>query len=64
MNLLLPSSLLFAKIINVLLNPNKYLTGYVDYYVSKKGVTISSLNHTYYKDRFMGGRRIKPEATF
>ncbi|MGB5896057.1 MAG: NlpC/P60 family protein [Ignavibacteriaceae bacterium] len=31
---------------------------------SKKGVTISSLNHTYYKDRFMGSRRIKPEGTF
>jgi NlpC/P60 family len=26
---------------------------------SKKGVTISSLNHSYYKSRFMGGRRIK-----
>ena len=31
---------------------------------SKKGVTISSLNHSYYKDRFMGSRRIKPEGTF
>jgi cell wall-associated NlpC family hydrolase len=31
---------------------------------SKKGVTISSLNHTYYKDRFMGSRRIEPEGTF
>jgi len=31
---------------------------------SKKGVTISSLNHVYYKDRFMGSRRIKPEGTF
>ena len=31
---------------------------------SKKGVTISSLNHTYYKDRFMGSRRIRPEGTF
>jgi NlpC/P60 family len=31
---------------------------------SKKGVTISSLNHAYYKDRFMGSRRIKPEGTF
>ena len=31
---------------------------------SKKGVTISSLNHNYYKDRFMGSRRIKPEGTF
>jgi cell wall-associated NlpC family hydrolase len=31
---------------------------------SKKGVTISSLNHAYYKDRFMGSRRIKPGSTF
>ncbi len=31
---------------------------------SKKGVTISSLNHSYYKDRFMGSRRIEPEGTF
>ncbi len=31
---------------------------------TKKGVTISSLNHTYYKDRFMGSRRIKPGGTF
>ena len=31
---------------------------------SKKGVTISSLNHTYYKDRFMSGRRIKTGGTF
>jgi hypothetical protein len=31
---------------------------------SKKGVTISSLNHDYYKDRFMGSRRIEPEGTF
>jgi cell wall-associated NlpC family hydrolase len=31
---------------------------------SKKGVTISSLNHTYYKNRFIGGRRIKPGGTF
>ena len=31
---------------------------------TKKGVTISSLKHTYYKDRFMGSRRIKPEGTF
>ena len=31
---------------------------------TKKGVTISSLNHSYYKDRFMGSRRIKPEGTF
>ena len=64
MNLLLPSSLVFAKIIKVLLYPNKYLTGYVDYYVSKKGVTISSLSHTYYHNRFMGGRRIEPADTF
>jgi hypothetical protein len=31
---------------------------------TKKGVTISSINHSYYQDRFMGGRRIKPEGTF
>jgi cell wall-associated NlpC family hydrolase len=31
---------------------------------TKKGVTISSLNHAYYKDRFMSGRRIKPGGTF
>ncbi len=31
---------------------------------TKKGVTISSLNHAYYKDRFMGSRRIEPEGTF
>ena len=31
---------------------------------SKKGVTISSLGHTYYLNRFMGGRRIEPAATF
>jgi lipoprotein Spr len=31
---------------------------------SKKGVTISSLNHSYYQSRFMGGRRIKPQGTF
>ena len=31
---------------------------------SKKGVTISSLNHSYYHSRFMGGRRIKHEGTF
>ena len=31
---------------------------------SKKGVTISSLNHFYYHSRFMGGRRIKQEGSF
>lgn len=31
---------------------------------SEKGVTISSMNHSYYQSRFMGGRRIKPEGTF
>ncbi len=31
---------------------------------TKKGVTISSITHSYYKARFMGGRRIKPESTF
>jgi len=31
---------------------------------SKKGVTISSLDHAYYHSRFMGGRRIKHEGTF
>jgi len=31
---------------------------------SKKGVTISSLSHTYYHNRFMGGRRIEPAGTF
>jgi len=31
---------------------------------TKKGVTISSITHSYYKTRFMGGRRIKPENTF
>lgn len=31
---------------------------------SKNGVTISSLNHSYYHNRFMGGRRIKHEGTF
>ena len=28
---------------------------------SKKGVTISSLNHSYYKKRYMGGRRMEIE---
>jgi len=28
---------------------------------SKKGVTISSLDHSYYKKRFMGGRRMETE---
>jgi hypothetical protein len=58
------SSLHFSKIIKALLYPKKCLTVYIDYLVTKKGVTISSLNHTYYKDRFMGSRRIKPEGTF
>ena len=31
---------------------------------TKRGVTISSLDHTYYHNRFMGGRRIKHEGTF
>ena len=31
---------------------------------SKKGVTISSITHSYYKTRFMGGRRIKSGGTF
>ena len=31
---------------------------------SKKGVTISSLNHSYYQSRFMGGRRVEPNGTF
>jgi cell wall-associated NlpC family hydrolase len=31
---------------------------------TKKGVTISSITHSYYKTRFMGGRRIKPESNF
>lgn len=31
---------------------------------TKKGVTISSLNHAYYKDRFMSGRRIKKNGSF
>jgi len=31
---------------------------------TKKGVTISSITHSYYKNRFMSGRRIKPEGAF
>ncbi len=31
---------------------------------TKKGVTISSLNQAYYKDRFMGSLRIKPGGPF
>ena len=31
---------------------------------SKKGVTISSLNHSYYHSRFMGGRRVEPNGIF
>jgi len=31
---------------------------------SKKGVTVSSLTHTYYQSRFMEGRRIEPDGTF
>ncbi|MCH7962779.1 MAG: C40 family peptidase [Bacteroidetes bacterium] len=31
---------------------------------TKKGVTISSINHSYYKTRFMGGRRVKSGGTF
>jgi cell wall-associated NlpC family hydrolase len=31
---------------------------------SKKGVTISLLNHSYYKDRFMSSRGIKAGCTF
>jgi cell wall-associated NlpC family hydrolase len=31
---------------------------------TKKGVTVSSLTHTYYQSRFMGGRRIEPDGTF
>ncbi len=63
MNALL-SSLHFTKIIKALLYPKKFLTVYIDYLVTKKGVTISSLHHAYYKDRFMGSRRIKPGGTF
>ena len=29
-----------------------------------KGVTISSLNHSYYHSRFVGGRRIEPNGIF
>lgn len=29
---------------------------------TKKGVTISSLDHSYYQSRFMGGRRIKEQG--
>ena len=31
---------------------------------SKKGVTVSSLTHTYYQSRFMEGRRIEPDNNF
>ena len=31
---------------------------------SKKGVTVSSLTHSYYQSRFMEGRRIEPDGTF
>ena len=31
---------------------------------TKKGVTVSSLMHTYYQSRFMEGRRIEPDGTF
>jgi cell wall-associated NlpC family hydrolase len=31
---------------------------------TKKGVTVSSLTHTYYQNRFMGGRRIEPDGAF
>jgi len=31
---------------------------------TKKGVTISSITHSYYQIRFMSGRRIKTEGTF
>jgi len=31
---------------------------------TKKGVTISSITHSYYQIRFMGGRRIKSGSTF
>ena len=31
---------------------------------TKRGVTVSSLTHTYYHNRFMGGRRIEPDGTF
>jgi hypothetical protein len=58
------ATLHFAKIIKALLYPKKFLTVYIDYLETKKGVTIFSLNHAYYKDRFMGSRRIKPGGTF
>jgi hypothetical protein len=51
--------LTLCKIINAPLYPKKSLT-----LLSKKEVAISSLNHTYYKDRFMSGRRIKSGGTF
>ena len=31
---------------------------------TKKGVTISSITHSYYKTRFMSGRRVKSGGTF
>jgi len=31
---------------------------------TKKGVTVSSLTHSYYHSRFMEGRRIEPDGTF
>jgi lipoprotein Spr len=31
---------------------------------TKKGVTVSTLTHTYYQSRFMGGRRIEPGGSF
>jgi len=31
---------------------------------SSRGVTVSSLKHSYYKSRFMGGRRIEADGTF
>lgn len=31
---------------------------------TKKGVTISSITHSYYKSRFMSGRRIKKNGSF
>jgi hypothetical protein len=58
------SSLPFSNIIKALLYPKKFLTVYIDYLETKKGVTIFSLNHAYYKNRFMGSRRIKPGGTF
>jgi len=62
--MLLFSSLHFAKIIKALIYPKKFLTVYVDYLVTKKGGTISSITHSYYKTRFMGSRRIKPGGAF